>query len=337
MQSESNGRGRAISSSSTSERSPGRGARRIRGLVGAGGGLALALSVSSGGCTTFDGLTPTASNSTGSSGGGTSTSSSMGGAGGVGGEGVGGAGGTNNGGAGGFGGGDGGGAGAGIDCTNPQGPVMVAVKTKASPVAFCIDSTEVARDQYALFLATSPELNQAPPCNANMSFIPTTDWPPKPSEKNLPTVGVDFCDAAAYCAWAGKRLCGAIGGGGTDLTGADDPASSQWMNACSAGGTLKYPYGDAYQASTCNGLDYAASGVIKVGAAAMCVGGVPGLFDMSGNVREWEDACDVNDCRVRGGSYDSHGAADGELPCSGTMMLDRYDTDDFTGFRCCRD
>jgi formylglycine-generating enzyme required for sulfatase activity len=214
---------------------------------------------------------------------------------------------------------------------------MVAVKTKASPVAYCIDSTEVARTQYAAFLATSPQLNQAPPCDANMSFTPTTDWPPKSSEKNLPVVGVDFCDAAAYCAWAGKRLCGAIGGGGTDLPGADDPASSQWMNACSAGGTIKYPYGDAYGPQTCNGLDFGMSSPGKVPAAATCVGGVPGLFDMSGNVREWEDACEVNDCRVRGGSYDSHGAPDGELPCSGNMMLDRYDTDDFTGFRCCRD
>jgi hypothetical protein len=344
MHSESNGRGRAISSSSTSERSA-RGARRIRALVG--GGLALAISVS-GGCTTFDGLTATAPNPSGSSGSGTSTSSTMGGAGGAGGEGSGGT--TSAGGAGGVGGdtggagsssggagGGSGGASGGVNCADPaqKGPLMVKVQTSANADPYCIDSTEITRDQYAQFLASAPALNQPPPCNGNLGFTPTLTWPPKPSEQKLPVVGVDFCDAAAYCAWAAKRLCGAIGGGGTDLNGADDPSTSQWLNACSDGGALNYPYGDSYEAATCNDADYGASGPIKVQNALACVGSVSGLFDMSGNVQEWEDACDGNDCRVRGGSFNDSSSSD--LACGGNGTLDRYATDSATGFRCCKD
>ena len=336
MHSHSNGRGRSISSSSTSG--------RVRGIVGPGGGLAVAIAIAlSGGCTTFDGLSPTATNATGTTG----TGGGTGTAGGEGGAGVGGASGSggtmNTGGAGGVGGvggaGGAGGGGAGIDCggATQKGPVMIGIKTSASDVAYCIDATEVTREQYGFFLATSPELNQPAPCDSNGSFTPTVGWPPKSNQKNLPVVGVDYCDATAYCAWAGKRLCGAIGGGVTDAAGGDDPTSSQWMNACSGGGTRKYPYADAYNPTACNGLDYGMNGPNKVQAALGCVGSAPGLFDMSGNVREWEDACDGSDCRVRGGSFDSPGGEDGELPCTGNMVLSRYDKDDFTGFRCCRD
>ncbi|NUQ74441.1 MAG: SUMF1/EgtB/PvdO family nonheme iron enzyme [Polyangiaceae bacterium] len=211
------------------------------------------------------------------------------------------------------------------------------VATKASPAAYCIDSTEVTRAQYSAFLDTGPELNQPAPCDANDSFVPTVKWPPLPPQKDLPVVGVDFCDAAAFCAWAGKRLCGAVGGGTIDTAGADDPSKGQWINACGDGGAQKYPYGNEYDSGACNGFDYGAGKPVKVQNAGGCEGGIPGIFDMSGNVREWEDACTGSDCRVRGGSFDSSGAADGELPCGGQMVLGRLESDEFTGFRCCRD
>jgi hypothetical protein len=47
-----------------------------------------------------------------------------------------------------------------------------------------------------------------------------------------------------------------------------------------------------------------------VGNPATCQGGVPGLFDMSGNAQEWENACgntaaDAGDdtCHLRGGTF----------------------------------
>jgi hypothetical protein len=39
---------------------------------------------------------------------------------------------------------------------------------------------------------------------------------------NFPITNVDWCDAYAYCAGIGKRLCGKIGGGTLDQGGLDD-------------------------------------------------------------------------------------------------------------------
>lgn len=49
-----------------------------------------------------------------------------------------------------------------------------------------------------------------------------------------------------------------------------------------------------------------ATAASAVGSFAACVGGVPGLYDMSGNLGEWGDACAANTgendyCQVRGG------------------------------------
>lgn len=212
---------------------------------------------------------------------------------------------------------------------------MVEVKTSANAKAYCIDANEVTRGQYQAFLNEDPEPNQPPPCDGNPGFTPAgIEWPPKNKDKLRPVSGVDQCDALAYCAWAGKRLCGAIGGGGTNLNGSGDPATSQWLNACSNGGARSYPYGDSYEPKTCNGSDYSAGGPLNVQQASGCEGAVSGLFDMSGNVREWEDACDGNDCSVRGGSYESSDS--GELSCGSSGTLDRFETDPTTGFRCCK-
>lgn len=341
--SESNGRGRAISSSALEGRVGrihGPACVLSRGALPLFTALALALSSTAGGCTVFDGLTATAPESSGTSSTGTGTTTGStggeGGAGGIGGTtsagGAGGAGGAV--GAGGAGGGAGGGSSAKCAQLSLKGPAMVDVPASANADAYCIDATEITRDQYNEFLATGPDLNLAPPCSGNVSFTPTQGWPPKSNQKSFPVIGVDFCDAAAYCEWAGKRLCGHVGGGSIDVAGGDAPQDSQWQSACSNGGAVDFPYGDAYGPQTCNGQDYGMNTPAKVQSVLGCVGGVAGLFDMSGNVREWEDACDGDNCRVRGGSYDD---SEADLSCAASITLDRYTTDAFTGFRCCKD
>src|SRR5262249_34754094 len=77
-----------------------------------------------------------------------------------------------------------------------------------------------------------------------------------------------------------------------------------------------------------------------VGSAADCIGGYPGIFDLCGNVDEWEDSCSENGdnlgaydlCRVRGGSFAATG-----LWCRMAFEAGREGFWDYVGFRCCAD
>jgi formylglycine-generating enzyme required for sulfatase activity len=217
------------------------------------------------------------------------------------------------------------------------------IRIDGGAVSFCIDATEVTRGEYARFLSTlgAAPPAQSPRCAWNASFIPTRSWPPQPFEEALPVVGVDWCDAYAFCAWAGKRLCGALGGGPVATSDSLDPSRSQWMYACTAAGTRKYAYGDTYDPTRCN---TAGTGVVDAGSLPACVGGYPGIFDMSGNVEEWEDSCDLGDagendtCRLHGGSFN-----DGTFPANYACAVFNIDafaerrstTSIDLGLRCC--
>jgi hypothetical protein len=93
------------------------------------------------------------------------------------------------------------------------GPAMVPAGAFALPT-MCIDATEVTNAHYAAFLASSPAPGSGPgACTWNVRYEPLFHWPPPPERAAFPVVDVDWCDAFAYCAWAGKRLCGDPGGG----------------------------------------------------------------------------------------------------------------------------
>ena len=208
-----------------------------------------------------------------------------------------------------------------------------------------IDSTEVTNGQYQAWLNTSPSTaGQISVCSWNTSFAPSSSWPPTSSTLYYPVVYVDWCDAYAYCAGVGKRLCGKIGGGSNDYGDFADVTKSQWYAACTSNGhytTTGYPYGSAYQPTYCNGADANKKGAaVAVGTMSQCESTVPGyegIYDLSGNVWEWEDSCNgtsgpSDNCLLRGGAFFNDRNA---LECGFSTYGPRYLTLNYFGFRCC--
>ena len=219
------------------------------------------------------------------------------------------------------------------------GPTL-APATTTSGEPYCIDSTEVTNADYKAFLATKPDpISQALACSKNNSFTPPFNWPTSAEDDNRPVVNVDWCDAKAFCEWAGKELCGAPGGAEAPAHDYQNADTSLWFSACSLQGTSTFPYGNDYQPKTCNGADYDTAYTLDVDQPPTCVvtkESEPQLYDFSGNVWEWENACEgegpTDRCRVRGGSFRSNLAS---LTCAASTMATRDSLFDDFGFRCC--
>lgn len=243
---------------------------------------------------------------------------------------------------------DGDGDGAQRGCPSGRGATMVQVQN------FCIDTTEATVAHYQQFLTDMSNLTdrglsaQPAKCSWNDTFTPSYWWPAFPSESALspaevakmPVGVVDWCDAHAFCQWAGKRLCGAVDGGAvgpSDVSG----TKSEWYVACSHNDATQYPYGPAYTAGTCNdnhdgGLQQRA----PVGSFQGCTGGYPGLNDMSGNAEEWIDSCTsttnadaaADMCAANGGAWFFPPAA---VDCKYSQTQTRDSVGQYRGIRCC--
>lgn len=208
-----------------------------------------------------------------------------------------------------------------------------------------IDKTEVTLTQYGEFLATNPSSAvQAPYCDWNTGFIQSEACLADANVASnqapaAPVVCVDQCDAEAFCAWAGKRLCS----GDWGSAGLNDPSRSEWYDACSDGGAHDYPYAGNYQPEACNDAARTATGcnggscsTVVAGSLTLCV--TPfGAFDLSGNVAEWASECGSitgasDSCHVRGGGIDTPG---GSAQCGVAGDRRRDFVSKTVGFRCC--
>ena len=124
----------------------------------------------------------------------------------------------------------------------------------------------------------------------------------------VPWGNVTYEDAKNACLDAGKRLC----------------TREEWMAACGA----NYPYGSSYQKGVCN--DGGTESSVSGGHSGCLTSS--GIYDMSGNLREW-----VEGGILMGGGYLSGST---ELTCnSGKTISDplSYSPSQADRFSCCRD
>jgi len=190
-------------------------------------------------------------------------------------------------------------------CACPTGMTTIPIPGSGT---YCIDSIEVTYAAYKLFINSNPNIGTQPAyCTWNTTYVPSAGWPRPVLEETLPVTSIDWCDAYAFCKENNKHLCGKMGGGADAYSGFATATTNEWYNACSAQGVNVYPYADTYNASKCNGENQNAAATVS---SITCLGGLPGLYDMSGNVWEWEDSCAAStgsddECRVRGGSFQS--------------------------------
>ena len=126
----------------------------------------------------------------------------------------------------------------------------------------------------------------------------------------VPWSNITYEEARDACQDAGKRLC----------------TKDEWMAAC---GTQDYPYGSEYASNTCTDSDWFETAL--TGSKSNCKSST-GVFDMSGNAREW-----VEGGILMGGAFNS---GKDEVKCTSMIIVDNYLSyipNHGDGFRCCDD
>ena len=129
--------------------------------------------------------------------------------------------------------------------------------------AFFMDLHQLSVAQYARFLE---DTNQERP--------PEWSLMNRPQHQNRPVANVDWADATAYCAWAGKRL----------------PTEAEWEKAARGTDGRTYPWGNqpptALHANS--GKEVWNNHAVLTPVGTFEEGKSPyGIYDMAGNVWEW--------------------------------------------------
>lgn len=225
----------------------------------------------------------------------------------------------------------GGSAGAGNGCPTGRGSEMVRISHPSGD--YCIDKTEATKGHYLQFRADKDGdySGQASYCEWNVDYGQGSCAPYNPTDNlNLPAACMDWCDADAFCKWAGKRLCGKVGGGGNAYGDAD---KQEWRNVCDAAGPM-------IPDDSCNGASPEPAEVNN-GDCRGSQAGFEQLTHLLGNVSEWVHECSVgflgNDEAPNSScGYYGRSRADQQrdLSCAGSSVPRTYATNT-RGVRCC--
>ena len=201
-------------------------------------------------------------------------------------------------------------------------------KTKIKLPSFFIDKFEVTNQAYAKFLDYIRRTNDHRKCYTgeksgarDKNHTPKfwTDGTYVQSAAKAPVVGIDWYDAYAYAAWAGKRL----------------PTSKEWEKAARWTDGRDYPWGNSEKVKINVGG--------RVKSVIKSVGQYPqdrspyGCFDLGGNVSEWtldayaqkRDGSKV----VRGGNFNDYLS---KARCDSEDFALPFQQEKYVGFRCAK-
>ena len=188
--------------------------------------------------------------------------------------------------------------------------------------AFSMDVTEVTNADYQEFVLENPEWQKGgtkAKVDADGNYLKLWNGNDYPTEKaDHPVVYVSWYAAAAYAAWAEKRL----------------PTEAEWEKAA-RGGLVgeKYPWVGSIDATKAN-YDWNIGDTVPVKQYPK---NGYGLYDMAGNVWEWCDDVyegDADSRVLRGGSWLDSARF---LRVSTRGWSTRTFTSNYIGFRCAKD
>lgn len=137
--------------------------------------------------------------------------------------------------------------------------------------AFYIDLYEVTNGRYLEFIRSTGHRVPKHPSDPRKDLWQDGLMPE--SIATLPVINVDWFDAAAYCAWAGKRL----------------PSEAEWEKAAKGPNDWRFPWGNVEPTNKHLNFNQTWKGeqtLVPVGIYEK--GKSPyGVYDMAGNVWEW--------------------------------------------------